>query len=102
MPVLPKKQINFVSAPMPFVMGVHSQLHDEIMRQPLEPLLFVYLDEDRIQFTHDSAPTAAGAQQAALAAALQQCRTHTDDAQRRTSLARDVLLVLNFSFMPGV
>ena len=63
MPVLPKKQINFVSAPMPFVMGVHSQLHDEIMRQPLEPLLFVYLDEDRIQFTHDSAPTAAGAQQ---------------------------------------
>ena len=49
-PILPGKMIHLTTAPMPYLMGVHTALAPELMRQPLggEPPLVVDLDANCI------------------------------------------------------
>lgn len=49
-PILPEKMIHLTTAPMPYLMGVHTGLTPELMRMPLnnEPPLMVDLDANQI------------------------------------------------------
>eukprot|EP00128_Syssomonas_multiformis_P014258 Colp12_sorted_trinity150504_noHs@15435 len=53
-PVLPASLIDYVSAPMPFVIGVHSSLMKTVRMMPLDEVVIVNVDEDRVETTtHD-------------------------------------------------
>eukprot|EP01129_Flabellula_baltica_P017012 TRINITY_DN9299_c0_g1_i1.p1 TRINITY_DN9299_c0_g1~~TRINITY_DN9299_c0_g1_i1.p1 ORF type:complete len:543 (-),score=94.10 TRINITY_DN9299_c0_g1_i1:22-1626(-) len=46
-PMLPKSMLSFAMAPMPFIIGVHSSLIDEVQQLPLEQVVFVDIDSDQ-------------------------------------------------------
>lgn len=54
-PILPQSWIDYITAPMPFVCGVHDSMLEEVLNQPIEDsMLFMKLDtgesEDRFDY----------------------------------------------------
>ncbi|EFA83353.1 putative guanine nucleotide exchange factor [Heterostelium album PN500] len=47
-PVLPRSLLDYCTAPMPFIIGVHSSLFPLIRKKPLNEIIFVDLDKDQV------------------------------------------------------
>jgi len=47
-PVLPKQLIDYCSAPMPFIVGLHKSLMLPLQRMPLNEVVFVDIDGDQV------------------------------------------------------
>lgn len=47
-PVLPLSLVDYCSAPMPFVIGLHSSLMLSIIKMPLSEVVYVDLDRDQV------------------------------------------------------
>eukprot|EP01130_Rhizamoeba_saxonica_P006048 TRINITY_DN2397_c0_g1_i1.p1 TRINITY_DN2397_c0_g1~~TRINITY_DN2397_c0_g1_i1.p1 ORF type:complete len:526 (-),score=71.81 TRINITY_DN2397_c0_g1_i1:48-1571(-) len=47
-PILPQEMLTYCSAPMPFIIGIHSSHYEEVMKLPLEEIVFVYLDMNKV------------------------------------------------------
>lgn len=43
-PVLPMKLIDYVCAPMPFIIGIHSSMLPKVLKMPTENIIFINLD----------------------------------------------------------
>lgn len=43
-PVLPMKLLDYVCAPMPFIVGIHSSMLPKVLKMPIESLIIVNLD----------------------------------------------------------
>lgn len=47
-PVLPPSLVTYCSAPMPFVIGIHSSSVDSLRNLPMEQVIFIDLDDDSV------------------------------------------------------
>ncbi|EGC37255.1 hypothetical protein DICPUDRAFT_77109 [Dictyostelium purpureum] len=47
-PILPRTLLDYCTAPMPFIIGIHSSLFAPIRRKPLNEIVFVDLDKDSV------------------------------------------------------
>jgi hypothetical protein len=47
-PILPKEMLHYTSAPMPFIVGLHSSHLDDLLKLPLDSLVVVFIDKDEI------------------------------------------------------
>eukprot|EP01133_Synstelium_polycarpum_P018037 gene18037-21531_t len=47
-PILPRSLLDYCTAPMPFIIGVHSSLFPLIRKKPLNEIIFVDLDKDQV------------------------------------------------------
>eukprot|EP01132_Coremiostelium_polycephalum_P002292 gene2292-2826_t len=47
-PILPRSLLDYCTAPMPFIIGVHSSLFPLIRKKPLNEIVFVDLDKDQV------------------------------------------------------
>lgn len=47
-PVLPKQLLDYCSAPMPFIVGLHKSLMLPLQKMPLNEVVFVDLDGDQV------------------------------------------------------
>ena len=57
-PILPRSWIDYVTAPMPFICGVHDSMLDEVLQQPIEDaMVFMKLDTGEIMTVGDEQGT---------------------------------------------
>ncbi|EGG20095.1 putative guanine nucleotide exchange factor [Cavenderia fasciculata] len=47
-PILPRSLLDYVTAPMPFIIGIHSSLFPLIRKKPLSEIIYVDLDKDHV------------------------------------------------------
>ena len=57
-PILPRSWIDYITAPMPFICGVHDSMLDEVLQQPIEDaMVFMKLDTGEIMTVGDEQGT---------------------------------------------
>eukprot|EP01050_Picozoa_sp_SAG11_P002458 SAG11_NODE_125_length_15744_cov_50.316075_1_plen_2970_part_10 len=53
-PILPRSWIDYITAPMPFICGVHDSMFDEVLEQPIEDaMVFAQLDKGEMMRAGD-------------------------------------------------
>ena len=50
LPIVPPGLVNYVCAPVPFILGIHSSLADTVRKMPLKDVLMFDLDRAAVEF----------------------------------------------------
>ena len=48
-PILPNKLIDYVCAPMPYILGIHSSMLQKVLKMPIEEVVILDLDKRELR-----------------------------------------------------